>query len=145
MRLHDLKPAKGAHRRRKRVGRGPSGAGNKTAGRGIKGQKSRTSIPVGFEGGQMPLHRRLPKWGGFTNPNRVEYAVVNVAKLNDSFDEGAEVTPQTLHAKGLVPKRRPVKILGHGDISKSLTVRAQRFSKQAEDKIRAAGGAAEVV
>lgn len=145
MRLHDLKPAPGARRRRKRVGRGPSGAGNKTAGRGIKGQKSRTSIPPGFEGGQMPLHRRVPKWGGFTPRNRVEFAVVNLAKLERSFEPGAEVTPETMRARGLVPKRRPVKVLAQGELSKALTVRAHRFSKQAEEKIRAAGGSAEVV
>lgn len=140
MRLHDLKPAKGATHRRKRVGRG-----DKTSGRGQKGQKSRNTVPVWFEGGQMPIQRRVPKLGGFTPRNRTEYAVVNVAKLAEIFDSGATVTPEDLVARRLVRKRKPVKVLAHGDISKSLTVKAHRFSKQAKEKIEAAGGTTEVL
>jgi large subunit ribosomal protein L15 len=111
----------------------------------MKGQRARGSIPATFEGGQMPLHRRVPKWGGFTNPNRVVYAVVNVARLSDAFEAGAVVGPDELAARGLVRRRRPVKVLGQGEISKALTVRAHRFSKQAAQKIEAAGGTAEVL
>jgi len=145
MKLHDLRPAKGAHRRRKRVGRGISSGSGKTAGRGTKGTKARGTVRPGFEGGQMPLHRRLPKWGGFTPRSRVEYAVINVADLDAAFDAGAVVDPDTLRQRGLVRKRMPVKILARGDISKALTVRANAFSKPASDKIAAAGGTAEVV
>jgi large subunit ribosomal protein L15 len=93
----------------------------------------------------MPIQRRVPKWGGFTNPNRVEYAVVNVARIAATFDAGTVVTPETLAEKGLVRRRRPVKVLGHGEITKALTVRAHKFSKQASEKISGAGGTAEVV
>jgi large subunit ribosomal protein L15 len=144
MRLHDLKPAPGSRHRRKRVGRGNANKG-KTSGRGQKGQKARNSVHPWFEGGQMPLQRRLPKWGGFTNRNRVEYAVVNVAKLGDVFDDGATITPEELVAHGIVRKRSKVKVLAQGDISKAFTVRAHRFSKQAEEKIRSAGGTTEVI
>ncbi len=145
MRLHDLKPAPGSKRRRKRVGRGEGGGKGKTSGRGQKGQKSRNTVPIWFEGGQMPIQRRLPKWGGFTNPNRVEYVVVNVARLAEVFDAGAKVGPDELVAHGLVRKGRPVKVLAHGDVGKALNVRAQRFSKHAEEKIKAAGGTTEVL
>jgi large subunit ribosomal protein L15 len=93
----------------------------------------------------MPIQRRVPKWGGFRNPNRVEYSVVNVARLAGTFDSGAVVTPEELAARGLVRRRRPVKVLGHGEISKALTVRAHRFSKQAQDKITSAGGTTELI
>ncbi|MGH2759047.1 MAG: 50S ribosomal protein L15 [Actinomycetota bacterium] len=145
MRLHDLRPAPGAKRPRKRIGRGDSSGRGKTSGRGMKGQKARNNVPAWFEGGQMPLQRRVPKWGGFTSPNRVEYAVVNVAKLSEVFDAGAVVGPEECAARGLVPRRKPVKVLGHGEIAKALTVRAHKFSKQAADKITAAGGTIEKV
>lgn len=145
MKLHDLKPAKGAKQRRKRVGRGNAGAGGKTAGRGQKGQKSRNTVPVWFEGGQMPIQRRVPKWGGFTPRDRTTYAVVNVSKLAEVFDAGATIGPEDIAAHGLVRRKQKVKVLAQGDISKALTVRAHRFSKQAEEKIRAAGGTAEVI
>lgn len=145
MKLHDLKPAPGARQRKKRVGRGEASGIGKTSGRGQKGQKSRNTVPIWFEGGQMPIQRRLPKWGGFTNPNRVEYAVVNVSRLSEVFDADATVDPKSLVAHGLVSRNKPVKVLGHGEISKALTVRAQKFSKQAEEKIKAAGGTIEVL
>lgn len=145
MRLHDLRPAPGSKRSPKRVGRGESSGRGKTSGRGSKGQRARNTIPAASEGGQMPIQRRVPKWGGFTNPNRIEYAVVNVARLAETFDAGAEVTPDELAARGLVRRRRRVKVLGQGDISKALTVRAHRFSRQAEEKIKAAGGTTELV
>jgi large subunit ribosomal protein L15 len=145
VKLHDLKPARGAKHRRKRVGRGEGGGRGKTSGRGQKGQKARNTVPIWFEGGQMPIQRRLPKWGGFTNPNRVEYVVVNVARLGEVFDAGATVGPDELVAHGLVRKGRPVKVLAHGDITKALNIRAQKFSKQAEEKIKAAGGTIEVL
>lgn len=143
MRLHDLRPAPGAKKAKRRFGRGESSGRGKTSGRGQKGQRARNTVPVWFEGGQMPIQRRIPKWGGFTNPNRIEYAVVNVAKLAETFEAGAVVTPEELAARGLVRKRRPVKVLGHGEISKAITVRVHAFSKQAAEKIQAAGGTAE--
>jgi large subunit ribosomal protein L15 len=145
MKLHDLKPAKGAKRPRKRVGRGNASGTGKTSGRGQKGTRARGTVPAWFEGGQMPIQRRVPKWGGFTSRNRVEYAVVNVAKLADTFDAGATIGPDEIVAKGLVRKRQKVKVLAHGDISKALTVRAHRFSKVAKEKIEAAGGKTEVL
>ncbi len=145
MRLHDLKPAAGATHRKKRVGRGNSSGTGKTSGRGQKGQRARNTVPVWFEGGQMPIQRRIPKFGGFTNRNRVEYEVVNVARLAEVFDAGATVGPDELATKGLVRRKRPVKILGHGDIGKALTIKANKFSKQAAEKIQGAGGTIEVV
>ena len=145
MRLHDLKPAPGAKHSRKRLGRGEASGKGKTSGRGQKGTGARSKVPLWFEGGQMPIQRRLPKWGGFTNPNRVEYVVVNVGSLGEVFDAGATVGPAELVARGLVRRRRPVKVLAQGEISKALTVKAQKFSKQAEEKIRAAGGTTEVL
>lgn len=145
MRLHDLKPAPGSKQKRKRVGRGEGGGKGKTSGRGQKGQKSRNTVPVWFEGGQMPIQRRVPKWGGFTSRNRVSYAVVNVARLEETFEPGTTVGPDELSARGLVRRKSKVKVLGQGDISKALTVRAHKFSKQAEEKIKAAGGSTEVV
>jgi large subunit ribosomal protein L15 len=144
MRLHDLKPAPGSRHRPKRVGRGNANKG-KTSGRGQKGQKARNSVHPWFEGGQMPLQRRIPKWGGFTNRNRISYAVVNVARLDEVFDAGAVVTPDELSSRGIVRRRSKVKVLAQGDIGKALTVRAHRFSKQAEEKIRSAGGTTEVI
>ena len=144
MKLHHLKPAEGATKDRKRVGRGRAGAGGKTAGRGTKGTGARKNVPAGFEGGQMPLQRRLPKWKGFRNPNREEFAVVNVEVLAKYYESG-EVTPDALLKHGLVRKGRPVKVLARGDIDKALTVRAHAFSRAAREKIERAGGTAEVI
>ena len=145
MKLHELKPAPGAKHRRKRVGRGNASGTGKTSGRGMKGQKARGSVPLGFEGGQMPLQRRVPKWGGFTPRNRIEYAVVNVGRLDDAFEAGETVTPEALRERQLVRKGTPVKVLAAGELTKAITVKAHRFSKQAKDKIQAAGGTAEVI
>ena len=139
MKLHDLRPAPGAKTARTRVGRGEASKG-KTAGRGTKGTKARYQVPAGFEGGQMPLHMRLPKLRGFTNPFRVEYQVVNLATLQELFPEGGTVTVEDLVAKGAVRKNQPVKVLGTGDVSVKLDVTAQKFSASAEQKITAAGG-----
>jgi large subunit ribosomal protein L15 len=147
MALNNLRPPKGATHPRKRVGRGPGSGHGKTASRGSKGAKSRSGFRFkrGFEGGQMPLHRRVPK-RGFHNPFRVEYAVVNLDTLAEVFDAGSEVTPDVLRDRGLVRKTNvPVKVLGRGDITKQLTVRAHKFSGSAAEKIAAAGGAAEVI
>ena len=144
MKLHHLKPAPGSRRRRKRVGRGKAAGQGKTAGRGTKGYKARHQPKQGFEGGQMPLARRVPKLKGFTNPKRVEYAAVNVRRLSEVFERG-EVGPEDMHAHGLVRKGMPVKVLAQGDIDKPLTVRAHAFSQAARDKIERAGGTAEVL
>lgn len=144
MKLHHLKPAEGAKRDRKRVGRGRAGVRGKTAGRGTKGYLAKHNPKQGFEGGQMPYSRRAPKLKGFTNPNRVEYAVVNVETLGKVF-EGGEVDPEVLLAHGLVRKGRPVKVLGRGELQTALTVRAQAFSDTAREKIEQAGGRAEII
>jgi large subunit ribosomal protein L15 len=144
MKLHHLRPTVGAKIDRKRVGRGRAGVRGKTAGRGTKGTGARKNVPAGFEGGQMPLQRRVPKLKGFTNPNRVEYAAVNVEVLAKYFRSG-EVTPEALYAHGLAHKGRPVKVLARGDLDHPLTVRAHAFSQAAKAKIEAAGGSAEVV
>jgi len=144
MKLHHLKPAEGAKRDRKRVGRGRAGVRGKTAGRGTKGYLAKHNPKLGFEGGQMPYSRRVPKLKGFTNPNRVEYAVVNVETLGKVF-EGGEVDQAALYAHGLVRKGRPVKVLGRGEIGTALVVRAQAFSETAREKIERAGGRAEIV
>jgi len=144
MKLHDLKPAPGSRRPKRRVGRGIGGKGGKTAGRGSKGQGARGTVPVGFEGGQTPLHRRTPKAKGFNNPFRVEYHVVNLETL-DTFDSGTDVSPDTLRGRGLVAKQGLVKILGRGELSKPLTVKAHAFSAAAVRAIEAAGGTAEVI
>ena len=147
MDLSNLKPAEGSKFSRKRVGRG-HGSGNGTqAGRGHKGAKSRSGFKFkrGFEGGQMPLHRRIPK-RGFHNPFRTEYAVVNLDALSARFDDGAVVTPELLQERGLIGSAaQPIKVLARGDVSKKLTVRAHKFSGKAAEKIAAAGGAAEVL
>lgn len=143
--LHDLKPSPGSHRDRKRVGRGPGSGTGKTSGRGHKGQKARSgaSIPAGFEGGQMPLQRRIPK-RGFTSMNRVEYQVVNVRTLDEV--QGDEITVQVLLEQGFIGSaKKPVKILGDGELTRSVTVRAHAFSGSARSKIEGAGGTAEVV
>jgi large subunit ribosomal protein L15 len=143
--VHDLAPAVGSTHYRKRVGRGPGSGHGKTAGRGYKGQKSRTGYrhQRGFEGGQMPLHRRVPK-RGFTNIFRIEYDIVNISDL-DRFEAGASVTPQALYEARLSRKSRPVKILGDGEIKKALTVSAHKFSASAKASIEAAGGRCEVL
>ncbi|HEY2798887.1 MAG TPA: 50S ribosomal protein L15 [Thermoanaerobaculia bacterium] len=143
--MHDLSPAPGATHYRKRVGRGPGSGHGKTAGRGYKGQRSRTGYrhQRGFEGGQMPLHRRLPK-RGFTNIFRVEYDIVNLSDL-DRFEAGAAVTPEALSDLRLTRRNRPVKILGDGKIQKALTVSAHKFSASAKAGIEAAGGRCEVL
>ena len=143
--VSDLRPAPGATRSRKRVGRGPGSGHGKTAGRGNKGQKSRSGYrhQRGFEGGQMPLHRRVPK-RGFTNIFRIEYDVVNLSAL-EAFDAGENVTPQKLAEKRLARGRRPVKILGDGELKKPLTVSAHKFSASARSRIEAAGGSCEVI
>jgi large subunit ribosomal protein L15 len=145
MKVHDLKPAAGSRKAPKRVARGIGGKGGKTAGRGTKGQNSRGSgVKPGFEGGQTPLHRRIPKAKGFNNPFRVEYHVVNLDTL-EMFDAGSEVNPATLRDRGLVAKRGLVKVLGRGELSKGLTVRAHAFSGSAKQAIEAAGGSVEIV
>ncbi|MGH9280902.1 MAG: 50S ribosomal protein L15 [Acidimicrobiales bacterium] len=143
MKVHDLKPAPGSTRARRRVGRGIGGKGGKTAGRGTKGQGARHNPRVGFEGGQMPLIRRVPKLKGFKNPFRVEYAVINLDTLQ-AFD-GTEVTPETLRARGLVRKQGLVKVLGRGELSRPVEVTAHAFSKSAEAAITAAGGTVTVL
>lgn len=139
LKLHDLRPAPGSRTARTRVGRGEASKG-KTAGRGTKGTKARYQVPAGFEGGQIPLHMRLPKLRGFTNPFRVEYQVVNLATLQELFPEGGTVTVEDLVAKGAVRKNQPVKVLGTGEVSVKLDVTAQKFSASAEQKLAAAGG-----
>jgi large subunit ribosomal protein L15 len=142
LRVHHLRPAPGAHKTKMRKGRG-EGSKGKTSGRGTKGTKARSTVPVGFEGGQMPLIRRLPKLKGFKNPFRVEYQVVNVEKLAELFPQGGAVTPEDLAARGAVRSGRPVKVLGSGDISVAVQVKAHAFSGSAKEKIAAAGGSAE--
>ena len=141
IKLHDLRPAPGSKTAKTRVGRG-EGSKGKTAGRGTKGTKARYQVPARFEGGQMPIHMRLPKLRGFRNPFKVEYQVVNLDRINDLFPEGGDVTVADLVAKGAVRKDRPVKVLGQGEISVAVQVTAHRFSASARDKIAAAGGTA---
>lgn len=143
MKPHELKPARGAKTRRTRVGRGDGSGKGKTAGRGTKGTKARGEVHMFFEGGQMPLIRRVPKLKGFTPPNRKVYGAVNVGQLGDL---GSEVGPDELREAGLVRKRdKLVKVLGNGDVSKKLTVRAHAFSDAARSKIEGAGGTVEVI
>jgi len=146
MNLHELAPARGAKKRRKRIGRGPGSGHGKTATKGHKGLLARSGggKRPGFEGGQMPLVRRLPKFG-FTNPSRVEYAIVNLTSLVD-WTGSETITPQAMVDAGLVKrKKRPIKILGNGELKKPLVVQAHKFSKSAEAKIQAAGGRVEVI
>lgn len=146
MDLSDLKPPKGAKHSKKRVGRGQGSGHGKTAGRGHKGAQSRSgfSFKRGFEGGQMPLHRRVPK-RGFHNPFRIEYEVVNVDTLADRFEAGTVITPETLLAAGMVTGNSPIKVLARGDVTKALTIRAHKFSGKAAEKIAAAGGQIEAL
>ena len=139
LKLHHLRPAPGAKTAKTRVGRG-EGSKGKTAGRGTKGTKARYQVPAAFEGGQMPIHMRLPKLKGFKNAFRTEYQVVNLDRLNDLFPEGGEVTPATLVQKGAVRDNAKVKVLGGGDISVAVQVSAHAFSASAKEKIAAAGG-----
>ncbi len=146
MNLHDLKPARGAKKRRKRIGRGPGSGHGKTATKGHKGLLARSGggKRPGFEGGQMPLIRRVPKFG-FANPFRTEYAIVNLKSL-ENWTGGETVTPQAMAEAGLVKRKTlPIKILGNGELKKSLVVQAHKFSKSAEAKIQAAGGRVEVI
>jgi large subunit ribosomal protein L15 len=144
MKLHHLRPAEGSAHRRRRMGRGRAAGQGKTAGRGTKGTGARHNPKIGFEGGQMPLQRRIPKLKGFTNPNRKEWAVVNVERLA-VFDAGADVTPEALRERGLVRPSLPVKVLGRGEVDRRLTVRAHAVSGSARAKIEAAGGAVEII
>ena len=141
MKIHDLQPAEGAHRSRKRVGRGIGGKGGKTAGRGTKGQKARNKVPVGFEGGQLPLAIRTPKLRGFNNPFRVEYQAINLDTIEESGLD--EITPETLLAKGLVSKGALVKVLGRGELTRAVTVKVHGASASAEAAITGAGGTLE--
>ncbi len=144
LKLHHLRPAPGAKTAKTRVGRG-EGSKGKTAGRGTKGTKARNQVPASFEGGQMPIHMRLPKLKGFKNPFKVEFQVVNLDRLGELFPDGGEVTVQELVNRGAVRRGHPVKVLGQGDISVSVQVSANAFSGSAREKIEAAGGTATVV
>ncbi len=139
LKVHHLRPAPGARTQKTRKGRGEASKG-KTAGRGTKGTRARGTVSAAFEGGQMPLHMRIPKLKGFKNPNKVEFQVVNVAALAKLYPSGGEVTVADLVAKGAVRSGKPVKVLGQGDISVAVTVSADKFSASARDKIEAAGG-----
>jgi len=141
VKIHDLAPAPGANRSRKRVARGIGGKGGKTAGKGTKGQKARDTVPAWFEGGQLPLVQRVPKKKGFKNPFRVEYAVVNLDTLEAA--EGSDIDPGTLRSQGLVHKHGLVKVLGRGELTRTVNVKAHAFSKSAEAAITAAGGSIE--
>lgn len=144
MKLHELQPAEGARGTRVRRGRGTSAGNGKTSGRGQKGQKARSKTRVGFEGGQMPLYRRIPK-RGFTNINHKEFAIVNLSALNQ-FDDGSEITPALLVENGIVKnEKNGIKVLGNGELSKKLTVKASKFSASAVSAIEAAGGKTEVI
>ena len=139
MKLHELKPAEGSRQVRNRVGRGTSSGNGKTAGRGQKGQKARGKVRLGFEGGQMPLFRRMPK-RGFKNINRKEYAIVNLETLN-KFEDGAEVTPALLVESGIIKDEKDgIKVLGNGTLNKQLTVKASKFSASAKEAIESKGG-----
>ena len=146
MKIHELKPPVGSHQARRRVGRGLGSGRGKTSGKGVKGQKSRAGggVPPYFEGGQLPLVRKLPYRRGFTNPFRIEYEVVNLDTLGLRFEAGTVITPELLREHGIVSRGKlPVKVLGRGEIAKALTVRAHKFSGKAAEKIAAAGGATE--
>ena len=144
LKVHHLRPAPGARKRKVRVGRGEASKG-KTAGRGTKGTKARGQVPARLEGGQMPLHMRLPKLKGFTNPFRTEYQVVNTGRLAELFPQGGSIGPAELAEKGAVRPDKPVKVLGTGDLTVALQVRAHKFSASARDKITSAGGTTETI
>ncbi len=139
LKVHHLRPAPGAKTPKTRKGRGEASKG-KTSGRGTKGTRARNKVPAAFEGGQMPLHMRVPKLKGFTNPNTVTFQVVNVAALQKLFPQGGQITVADLVAAGAVRKGQPVKVLGQGDISVAVQVTANAFSSTAQEKISAAGG-----
>ena len=143
MKIHDLKPAPGSTKAKRRVGRGIGGKGGKTAGRGTKGQGARNNIKPGFEGGQLPLAQRIPKLKGFNNPFRVEYTVVNLDALEEF--EGTVVNPETLRAKGLVHKHGMVKVLGRGELTRALTVSVHAVSASAKAAITAGGGTVDIL
>jgi len=144
LKLHHLRPAPGSKTAKTRVGRGEASKG-KTSGRGTKGTKARYQVPVAFEGGQMPIHMRLPKLKGFKNPFKVEFQVVNLDRINDLFPDGGTINVDDLVAKGAVRDGHPVKVLGQGDISVKVEVSANAFSSSAKEKIEAAGGTTTVV
>jgi large subunit ribosomal protein L15 len=143
IKVHDLAPVPGSNRRKKRMARGIAGKGGKTAGRGTKGQKARSKVPASFEGGQMPLHMRIPKLKGFNNPFRVEYQGINLDVIEGTDLD--EISPTTLHARGLTHKGALVKVLGRGELTRAVTVKAHAFSKTAEAAITAAGGTVEIL
>src|SRR4029077_13801414 len=138
IKVHDLKPNAGSNKRKKRVGRGIGGKGGKTAGRGHKGQKARSKVPARFEGGQMPLHMRIPKLKGFNNPFRVEYQGINLDTIEETGLD--EISPASLQGKGIAHKGALIKVLGRGELNRKVTVKAHAFSKSAEAAITAAGG-----
>lgn len=145
MNLNELQPSEGSRVSRERKGRGRSAGNGKTSGRGQKGQKARSKTRLGFEGGQMPLYRRIPK-RGFTNINRKKNVIVNLKTINDRFDDGSTITPKTLIEAGVIKNEKNIiKILGNGDISKKMTVKANKFSANATLAIEAAGGKIEVI
>lgn len=145
LKLHHLVPAPGSKKAKIRVGRGEGGRRGKTAGRGTKGLKARNSLRPGFEGGQMPMVRRIPKLGGFTNVNKEYFAIVNVGTLDEAYPAGAEVTIDDLRAKGLVKHKGRVKVLGEGEITHAVTVHAHAVSGAAREKIESAGGTVSLV
>ena len=143
--LHTLKPPAGARKKKKRVGRGPGSGTGKTSGRGMKGQKARNNVIPQFEGGQMPIHRRVPK-RGFVNIHRVEVHGINLSRIEGAFADGETVDIEAIRAKGLVPKKATIiKLLGSGEITKKVTVKVHRASKSAQAKLEAAGGSLELV
>jgi large subunit ribosomal protein L15 len=144
LKLHHLRPAPGAKKAKTRVGRG-EGSKGKTSGRGTKGTKARYQVPVAFEGGQMPLHMRLPKLKGFRNPFKVTYQVVNLDRISALFPDGGDVNPDQLVARGAVRKGEPVKVLGQGELSVKVAVSANAFSASAKEKIESAGGSVTVL
>ncbi len=147
IKLHNLKPSEGATHRKKRVGRGIGSGHGKTSTRGHKGQKSRSGygeMPAFFEGGQTPFIMRIPK-RGFKNPNKKEYEIVNIKVLEAKFEANAEITPEVLKEKGIISCDKAVKILGDGELTKPLKVKAHKFSKSAEEKIKAVGGEVEII
>ena len=141
--LHDLRADPGARRRSRRLARGIAGRGGKTAGRGMKGQKARSKVPLGFEGGQMPMLRRVPKWRGFTNPFRVEYQPVNLDTIEESGLD--EISPEILRERGLVGKKALVKVLGRGELTRPVRVQAHAVSASAAEAIAAAGGSVDIL
>jgi large subunit ribosomal protein L15 len=145
IKAHHLRPAPGAKTPKTRVGRGEASKGGKTAGRGTKGTKARYQVPAGFEGGQMPLHMRLPKLRGFKNPAKVQYQVVNTARLNELFPQGGTVDASALAAAGAVRAGQPVKILGNGELTVAMHVTVDAVSASARSKIEAAGGSVTLV